>query len=50
MSDLIVPRKVKQWEWLSDPGLAGFVNVGTIVTVLAFPALLWLTLIFWLFG
>jgi hypothetical protein len=48
--DLTVPRLVKQWEWLSNPRLDGLVNVGTIVGVLGFPALLWLPLIFWLFG
>jgi len=47
--DLTVARKVKQWEWLSNPRLDGLVNVGTIITVLGFPALLWLPLIFWLF-
>jgi hypothetical protein len=47
--DLTVPRKVKQWEWLSDPRLDGLVNVATtIVAVLGFPTVLWLPLIFWL--
>jgi hypothetical protein len=49
IDDLTVPREVKQWEWLSNPRLDGLVDVGTIVAVLAFPALLWLPLIFWLF-
>jgi hypothetical protein len=49
-NDLTMPRKAKQWEWLSDATLDGLVNVGTIVAVLGFPALLWLPLIFWLFG
>jgi hypothetical protein len=50
IDDLTVARKVKRWEWLSNPSLDGLVNVGTIVAVLGFPALLWLPLIFWLFG
>jgi hypothetical protein len=45
-----VPRKVSWWEWLSHPRLDGLVNVGTVVAVLGFPALLWLPLAFWLFG
>jgi hypothetical protein len=48
--DLTTPRKVKRWEWLSNPKLDGLVNVGTVVAVLGFPALLWLPLAFWLFG
>jgi hypothetical protein len=48
--DLGLPRKTKRWEWLSNPRLDGLVNVCTIVTVLGFPTLLWLPLIFWLFG
>lgn len=42
-------RKRKRWEWLSNPKLDGWINVGTVIGVLCFPALLWLPLIFWLF-
>jgi hypothetical protein len=50
IDDLTLPRKVKQWERLSDPRLDGLVNVGTIVAVACFPTFLWLPLIFWLLG
>jgi hypothetical protein len=42
--------KAKQWEWLSDPKLDGLVDALTVAGVLLFPMLLWLPLIFWLFG
>jgi hypothetical protein len=50
MSDLAGagPRRVKSWQWLSDPRLDGLVNVVTIVGALVFPALLWLPLIYWI--
>jgi hypothetical protein len=50
IDDLSMPRKINRWEWLSNPRLDGLVNVGTIVAVLGFPALLWLPLVFWLLG
>jgi hypothetical protein len=42
------PRKVKRWEWLSDPKLDSWIDAVTIAGVLAFPAVLWLPLVFWL--
>jgi hypothetical protein len=42
-------RKRKLWEWLSNPKLDRWINVGTVIGVLSFPALLWFPLIFWLF-
>jgi hypothetical protein len=50
LHDLDAPRKVKQWEWLSNPKLDSWINAATVAGVLVFPALLWLPLIFWLFG
>jgi hypothetical protein len=50
IDDLMVPRKAKQWEWLSDPKLDGLVDALTVLGVLLFPALVWLPLIFWLIG
>jgi hypothetical protein len=50
IDNLTEPRKVKRWKWLANPKLDWLVNVGTMVGVLGFPALLWLPLIFWLFG
>jgi hypothetical protein len=47
MDDWPAPRKIKQWQWLSDPKLDRLIEVGTVIGVLCFPALLWLPLIFW---
>jgi hypothetical protein len=46
MDDWPAPRKM-QWEWLSNPKLDHLIEVGTVIGVLCFPALLWLPLIFW---
>ena len=48
LHDLDAPRKVKQWEWLSNPKLDRLVDAVTMVIILGFPVLLWLPLIFWL--
>jgi hypothetical protein len=50
LHQLDLPRKAKQWEWLSDPKLDGLVDALTVAGVLLFPMLLWLPLIYWLFG
>jgi hypothetical protein len=50
IDDLTVPRKIKPGEWLSDPKLDGLVDAVTVAGVLLFPMLLWLPLIYWLFG
>lgn len=42
-------RERKRWEWLANPKLDRWIDAGTVMGVLAFPALLWLPLIFWLF-
>jgi len=49
MGDWPAALKIKRWEWLSDPKLDRWINVGTVMGVLCFPALLWLPLIFRLF-
>jgi hypothetical protein len=41
-------RKVKRWEWLSNPKSDSWIDAATIVGVLIFPALLWFPLILWL--
>lgn len=45
--DLIAPREIKPWQWLSHPRLDGLVNAGTIIFALSFPALLWLPVVLW---
>jgi hypothetical protein len=42
------PRKAKRYEWLANPKLDSWINAGTFVGVLVFPASLWLPLILWL--
>jgi hypothetical protein len=41
-------RRVKRWEWLSNPSLDGLIDAATIAGALVFPAVLWLPLILWL--
>lgn len=48
IDDCATPRTVKRWEWLSNPRLDGLIDVGTVLCVLVFPAVLWLPLILWL--
>jgi hypothetical protein len=34
--------RAPRWQWLSNPKLDSWINVGTVIGVLCFPALLWL--------
>jgi len=47
---LFEPRKRKMLWWLANPKLDPAVDIATFVGVLVFPALLWLPLVYWLFG
>jgi hypothetical protein len=47
MDDWPAARKIKRWEWLSNPKLDRWIDVGTIIGVLCFPVFLWAPIIFW---
>ena len=47
---LFKQRKRKMLWWLANPKLDPAVDIATFVGVLVFPALLWLPLVYWLFG
>lgn len=48
-TDWPATREVKRWEWLSNPKLDSLIAVATVLSVLCFPALLWVPLIIWVF-
>jgi hypothetical protein len=50
VEDLIKPRGRKMLWWLANPKLDPAVDMATFVGVLVFPALVWLPLVYWLFG